>query len=345
MSKISDRSAGKTGGTQVFSCLRDLLAFYARTAPTQGAILAPGRTPVTYGELWALTNDAVRELRKLGISQKDRVAVVLPRGPDNAVAVVAVATGATCVPINPDLTADELQRYFSDLQIDALFTSPEMNSVCRGVAITLGIPVIDWLPCPESPCAFNLVGSASRRAIRGGDLAGSSNVAFILLTSGTTSRPKMVPLTHASVCLSAYNAGAALALEPRDRLLHVLPLFHAHGLISGLLAALAAGSSVICAPGFEAASFFSWLLELRPTWYTAVPTIHRALLLGSRPQETCPTDLIASYSFGFSVAVAGGPRRVGIPLWRSGDRDVWHDGSRELDCRKSPGPTEARFCG
>ena len=88
----------------------------------------------------------------------------------------------------------------------------------------------------------------------------------------------MVPLTHASVCLSAYNVGAALALGPQDRLLNVLPLFHAHGLISGLLAALAAGSSVVCTPGFDAAAFFGWLTEFRPTWYTAVPTIHRALL-------------------------------------------------------------------
>ena len=79
--------------------------------------------------------------------------------------------------------------------------------------------------------------------------------AFILLTSGTTSRPKMVPLTHASVCLSAYNVGAALALGPRDRLLNVLPLFHGHGLISGLLAALAAGSSVVCTPGFDCRGF------------------------------------------------------------------------------------------
>jgi amino acid adenylation domain-containing protein len=283
LSKIGDqsphRSADKNEEAQVFLCLRDLLAFYARTAPIRDAILAPGRSPVTYRELWALANDAVRELRRLGINQRDRVAVVLPRGPENAVAVIAVATAAVCVPFNPDLTADELQRYFSDLQIAALLTCTDMNSVSRGVAHTLGLPVIDCLPwLGEGPPAFNLVGSAKRRAIRGGNFAGSANDAFILLTSGTTSRPKMVPLTHASVCLSAYNAGATLALGPRDRLLNVLPLFHAHGLISGLLTALAAGSSVICAPSFEAASFLGWLGELRPTWYTAVPTIHRALL-------------------------------------------------------------------
>src|SRR5208283_2983414 len=85
-----------------------------------------------------------------------------------------------------------------------------------------------------------------------------------------------------SVCLSAYNAGAVLSLLPQDRLLNVLPLFHAHGLISGLLTALAAGSSVILTSGFDAASFFGWLKEFEPTWYTAVPTIHRALLSAAK---------------------------------------------------------------
>src|SRR5260221_5810894 len=88
----------------------------------------------------------------------------------------------------------------------------------------------------------------------------------------------MVPLTHASVCLAAHNVGAALALEPRDRLLNVLPLFHGLGLITGVLTALAAGSSVVCTPGFDAAAFFGWLSEFRPTWYSAIPALHQALL-------------------------------------------------------------------
>ena len=128
------------------------------------------------------------------------------------------------------------------------------------------------------PCAFNFIGSGTRRAVSSELAPCADDDAFILLTSGTTARPKMVPLTHASVCRSAYNAGAVLQLEPGDRLLNVLPLFHAHGLISGLLTALAAGSSVVCTPRFDPAAFFGWLTEFRPTWYTAVPTIHRALL-------------------------------------------------------------------
>jgi amino acid adenylation domain-containing protein len=324
LSKIVERSQHESAGTKkagnrAFLCLGDLLAFYGRTAPRRNAILAPGCAPVTYAELWARTDDAVRELRRLGIDQSDRVAVVLPRGAESAVAMIAVATAAVCVPLNPDFTADELHRYFGDLRIAALLTRADMNSASRGVAQTLGIPVIDLLPrLGEGPGAFNLVGSARRRAVTG-DLAPSANDAFILLTSGTTSRPKMIPLTHASVCLSAYNAGAALALGPRDRLLNVLPLFHAHGLISGLLAALAAGSSVICTPGFDAASFFGWLSELRPTWYTAVPTIHRALLstadLHKHRVQTSSLRLIRSASASLPPDVLNGLESLfGVPV-------------------------------
>jgi amino acid adenylation domain-containing protein len=270
--------AGNKAGNRIFSCLEDLLACYGRMAPARNAILAPGRAPLTYGALWGRANDAVRELRGLGVGRSDRVAVVLPDGAEAAVATIAVAAGAVCVPLHPGFTAEEWQRYFCDLRVAALLTCADMNSASRGVAYSLGISVIDLSPRPsEGPGAFGLVGSATRRSV-GGELAHGDDDAFILLTSGTTSRPKLVRLTHASVCLSAYNVGAALALGPRDRLLSVLPLFHGHGLISGLLAALAAGSSVVCTPGFDAAAFFGWLKEFRPTWYTAVPPIHRALL-------------------------------------------------------------------
>ena len=129
----------------------------------------------------------------------------------------------------------------------------------------------------------------------------------------------MVPLTHASVCLSAYNAGAALALGPRDRLLNVLPLFHAHGLISGLLTALAAGSTVVCTPGFDPDAFFGWLTEFRPTWYTAVPAIHRALLSAADRHKhsirRCSLRLIRSASASLPPDVLGELESLfGVPV-------------------------------
>ena len=271
--------AGKRADGRVFSHLEELLAHYARVAPGRDAILAPDRGPVTYGALRVRVNEAVRELRSLGVGPTDRVAVALPAGAETGVAVLAVATSAVCVPLNPSFTADEWQRYFGDLQVTALLTRADMDSASRGVAHSLGLPVIDLSPQPgKGPCAFNLVGSRARSLVSGERTPSADDDAFILMTSGTTARPKMVPLTHASVCRSGHNAGAVLQLEPGDRLLNVLPLFHAHGLISGLLTALAAGSTVVCTPRFDPDAFFGWLTEFQPTWYTAVPSVHRALL-------------------------------------------------------------------
>jgi len=272
------RTIGASGETKIFSHIGGLLDFYARRTPAAPALLAPGRPALTYGALGERTQDLVRTLRGLGIAPGDRIAVALPRGADSALALIAVASAGACVPVNPDLTADELQRYFSELKLTALVTRADMNSASRDVARALDIAVIDFVPGPKDDlggCAF--VGPTIGPARTSGASRGDDD-AFILLTSGTAARPKMVPLTHRNVCLSATNAGRVLSLTSHDRLLNVLPLFHAHGLISGLLTALAAGSSVICTDGFDAPSFFGWMRELRPTWYTAVPTIHRALL-------------------------------------------------------------------
>jgi acyl-CoA synthetase (AMP-forming)/AMP-acid ligase II/aryl carrier-like protein len=277
---------GKKAGSRIFRHLGDLLAYYGRTAPGRNAILAPGRPALTYGALRVCAKRVARVLRSLGVAQSDRVAVVLPDGPEAAVAIIAVASAAVCVPLNPSFTADEWKRYFADLRVSALLTYAGMDTASRTVANAVGIPVIDLLPRPgDGPGAFSLVGAATGQVV-GGEKSNPYD-AFILLTSGTSSRPKMVPLTHAAVCLSAYNVGAAVALGSQDRLLNVLPLFHGHGLISGLVAALAAGSSVVCPPGFDAAAFFGWLTEFRPTWYTAVPAIHRALLSAAARHKHC----------------------------------------------------------
>jgi acyl-CoA synthetase (AMP-forming)/AMP-acid ligase II/acyl carrier protein len=276
--KLQHKTARKSARTPTFACLRDLLSHYGRNAPNRRAILAPGRLPMTYDTLWLQTRDVVRGLRSLGVGRTDRVAVVLPDGPEAAVAMVAVAAGAVCVPLNPAFTEDEYRRYFGELHLAALLTRADLNSASRRVAHILGIPVIDVSARQsEAAGAFSIVGQARERAADD-EFASGADDAFMLLTSGSTSQPKTVPLTHASVCQSARNVGAAIELEARDRLLSVLPLYHGHGLISGLLAALAAGSSVVCTPGFDAAAFFGWLTEFRPTWYTAVPAIHQAIL-------------------------------------------------------------------
>src|SRR5262249_29472113 len=147
--------------------LDDLLAYYGRTASSRNAILAPDCAPVTYGALWGRTNEAIRALRRCGIDRSDRVAVVLPNGPEAAMAVVAVAAGAVCVPMNAGSPADEWQRYFVQLRVAALLTRADMETASRGVAHALGISVIDLAPRPDAGLGpFNVVGPAPRRAAR-----------------------------------------------------------------------------------------------------------------------------------------------------------------------------------
>ncbi len=274
---------------------------------------------MTYGALWMQTRDVVRGLRSLGLGRTDRVAVVLPGGPEAAVAMIAVAAGAVCVPLNPGFTDDEYQRYFGELHLAALLTHAHSNSVSRRAAHALGIPVIEIVTRPHDGAgAFSIVGEAPQHAADD-EFASGGDDAFMLLTSGSTSRPKTVPLTHASVCLSACNVGAALELGSRDRLLSVLPLFHGHGLISGLLAALAAGSSVVCTPGFDARAFFGWLTEFRPTWYTAVPAIHQAILREADPRNEAARRsslrLVRSASTSLAHDVLGGLEALfGVPV-------------------------------
>ena len=101
---------------------------------------------------------------------------------------------------------------------------------------------------------------------------------MILHTSGTTSRPKMVPLSHKNLMASAKNISNTLNLNKDDICLNIMPMFHIHGLIAAILAPVYQSGTIITPPGFDALKFFRWLEEFKPTWYTAVPTMHQAIL-------------------------------------------------------------------
>jgi acyl-CoA synthetase (AMP-forming)/AMP-acid ligase II len=125
--------------------------------------------------------------------------------------------------------------------------------------------------------SFTLEGGSPAQAAQPG-AAEAGDIALVLHTSGTTARPKIVPLSQANICASARHIGATLALSPADACLNIMPLFHIHGLIAAVLSSLGAGGAVICTPGFDALRFFRLLDEERPSWYTAVPTMHQTIL-------------------------------------------------------------------
>ena len=256
------------------STVQDLLQSGADDSP---AIGAPGRPGMTFGQLRALATRTVAALNGMGIGRNDRVAIVLPNGPEMASAFICIACGATTAPLNPAYRGEEFDFYLSDLNARALVVQKGVESPALAVARARNIPIVMLSP-GEVAGDFTLDPGALGGAARAGGFAGEDDIALVLHTSGTTSRPKIVPLSHSNVTASAYHIGNTLALRQEDVCLNIMPLFHIHGLIAATLSSIACGASVVCTPGFNALKFFGWLTEAHPTWYTAVPTMHQAIL-------------------------------------------------------------------
>ena len=252
--------------------LEDLIQHHPDTA---NAIGAPGRDWMTYGDLKVLTLNVRQALRAAGIGAQDRVAIVLPNGPEMAAAFVTVAQSTTTAPLNLAYKEDEFAFYLKDLKAKAIIVETGYDCPARSVAKRFDMIVIE-LTATDPAGSFTLSTTATGNAAD--TLPASDDVALILHTSGTTSRPKIVPLLQSNVAASAVNVRESLALTRDDCCLNVMPLFHIHGLIAAVSGSLAAGASISCAPGFDALKFYSWLEEVNPSWYTAVPTMHQAIL-------------------------------------------------------------------
>jgi acyl-CoA synthetase (AMP-forming)/AMP-acid ligase II len=240
------------------------------------AIGAPERRTMSRGELVSLVDRVGGALRAIGIGPQDAVAIVMPNGPEMAAAFLAVACAATAAPLNPGYRADEFDFYLDDLQAKALVIQAGPESPARAVAAKRGIRLIELTPDETGPAgSFTL---SVPFADHGPMQPAPDAVALVLHTSGTTSRPKIVPLRHENLAASARHIATTLALTPADRCLVIMPLFHIHGLIGALLSSMRAGASVHCPPGFNALKFFGWLDDAKATWYTAVPTMHQTVL-------------------------------------------------------------------
>jgi acyl-CoA synthetase (AMP-forming)/AMP-acid ligase II len=244
------------------------------------AIGAPGRPWLTFGGLKKLTDDTLAVLNGVGIGRGDRVAMVVPNGPEMASSFIAVASGTSSAPLNPAYRADEFEFYLDDLKPKAVIVQKGMDSPVRAMAGKVGVPIVELVPTEGAPAGVFTLDVSTLKPAKAAKTGPSEGIeiALVLHTSGTTARPKIVPLSTANLAASARHIGAALSLTPADRCLNIMPLFHIHGLIAATLSSLGAGASVSCTPGFNALRFFAWLEEVKPSWYTAVPTMHQAIL-------------------------------------------------------------------
>jgi acyl-CoA synthetase (AMP-forming)/AMP-acid ligase II len=276
------------------STIPQLLSVGAADAP---ALHAPGGAPLSYSELRRLIGETSRALHAQGIRRGDRVAFVLDNGPELAAVFLGVTATATAAPLNPAYRAEEFEFYLSDLHAKLLLIEKGKDSPALAVAAKLGIAVARVVATPAQGAGqFTLEFPESADATpTTPEPVTPNDIALVLHTSGTTSRPKIVPLSHKNVCTSAGNVRDTLALTSADRNINIMPLFHIHGLIAATLAPLSAGATVCCSPGFNALKFFSWMSEIRPTWYTAVPTMHQAILMRAPKNR----DVIAAHPLRF----------------------------------------------
>jgi acyl-CoA synthetase (AMP-forming)/AMP-acid ligase II/thioesterase domain-containing protein/acyl carrier protein len=243
--------------------------------PHSPALLAPGRDPLDYASLLKLVRNVEANLREWGIGSAHPVGLALPNGPEMASAFAALAASAVCAPLNPQLGEREHRDYLAELGAGAVVVE-ERTQVVEEAARSLGIMVIRLVSDPGAPAGwFRLERAVPAEA--GAGTAMPEGTAMVLPTSGTTARPKLVPLSHRNLCASGRNIRTTLALTCADRCLNVMPLFHIHGLIAALWSSLSAGASVVCTPGYSGRDFLGWLNESGATWYTAVPTIHQSV--------------------------------------------------------------------
>lgn len=238
---------------------------------------------MSYGRLLEVVDVAREALNSRGIGRGDSVAIVLNNGAHMAATFVGIASAATAAPLHPGLSEREFRDSLESLRAKALVIESGIRTSAPNAADELGIPVLELVRA-DTDGGFRLGGSGIGGA-RTPSFAEPDDIALLLHTSGTTARPKLVPLTHANLATSARNIAGTLRLAPGDTCLNVMPLFHIHGLVGVLLASLCAGAAVAAAPGFQALRFSLWLRDLRPTWYSAVPTMHQAILQRSKRND------------------------------------------------------------
>ena len=312
-----------------------LLQHSARRTPDAPALLAVRRATLSFAQLRDECERVGASLSAMGVGQRDRVGVVMPNGPEIAVAFLSIASVATCAPLNPALRRPEFDNCIADLGLTTIVVAQGLNSPVVEVARDRGVQIVEVRVDPGGPAGLLRLQTSDPRPAATRVSARPEDIALVLQTSGTTSRPKRVPLTHFNICRSAISIKRTLALDVGDRCFNVMPLFHVHGLIGALLSSLSASSSVVCAPDFQSPEFFGWLQEFEPTRYTAVPSMHQSVLARAGGRKRPIASSLRSWTLVFCCFASATAQRAGKPVRRSGHRGVRYDRGSASD-REQP---------
>lgn len=251
-----------------------------RGAAKETAVIVPGGVQLAYEQLREQVASTADALAGFGLGRHDRIATVLPNSAETIVLFLAAAMTGTAAPLNPAYKEDEFRFYLEDTGARALVVPPGKLQAARA-ALPEGAVLIE--ASVDEGGRVKLTGNAPRSAGRSAGAPTGEDVALVLHTSGTTSRPKLVPLRHRNLSYSAENIARTYGLGPADVALCVMPLFHIHGLMASTMATFASGGTVVVpAGGFDPMTFWPAAKAHGATWYSAVPTMHQMLLIRNR---------------------------------------------------------------
>ncbi|MEH2401524.1 acyl--CoA ligase [Nostoc sp.] len=242
------------------------------------ALVTPGGRSLIYKQLRENVVGLVSQLNSFGLKRGDRIAIAMTNGSPMAITFLAAALCGTAAPLNPKYKQEEFAFYYEDTQAKALITLSEGPEAAIA-AVTPNMILINAKVNTDGTLSFELVKTGSEPAESWNPVApNADDMAMILHTSGTTSRPKRVPIRHRNLIASAGNIIGAYSLTAADTTLCLMPLFHIHGLVGCLLATLASGGTLICPNGFNALEFWKLVDTYKPSWYSAAPTMHQTIL-------------------------------------------------------------------
>lgn len=255
-----------------------VIAALARSTPGACAVLAPGRKSISYKELDEQIRSTAQSLASGGFGAGSRIGLALPNGPEAVVALLAVMSCATSVPLNPNSDEETIRALCRQLRVDALLVPAEGASVARTVGQDLALPVFSLAVSALAPAGrFELIGDTARPSVAV-TLSSADDVALVLHTSGTTGKSKAVPLTHRIQHDATLERARMFQLTARDRSLCLTPAFTASSIRRSVFPPLVVGGSVICPPGVDVQQLLDWLSEFEPTFYAAGPAVHSELL-------------------------------------------------------------------
>ena len=257
---------------------------HAQQYPDKAALefIDPPHQRFTYAELDRLVLQTMGYLQNLSLQPGDRVALQLPKSLEFILLHLAtIRLGAITLPLNLAYPPDEVKYFLEDSGAKLFFASELIKE--KNQAALAELPELQ--ECiflnPAEPDQFDsLISDLPQFSTYQlpSSHSNSDDTAVIIYTSGTTGRPKGAEITHGNLSSNLQSLHEAWGWQPQDVLLHVLPIFHVHGLFVALHGALHAGATTLLMREFDARRALQMMANGESTVFMAVPTIHQRLL-------------------------------------------------------------------